>query len=209
MQGVRRNRSGERIVRSEIDVKTWLAREPTVEEVRPARCPACGAASRPVGRGRGLWGHGLRERQQRGPLAVGEPAQTVVIRTRRYRCQACGALSAVVPRGVLRGRHYSAGAIGLALALFGVVRLPLAAVRSRVSPWAVVGETAAATWGTVRRWLRAIRQHRLFRWIRPAPATWTARRIAARAAMTLDALAPPTLAGQVPTRAFAGAGLAS
>jgi hypothetical protein len=93
-----------------------------------------------AGRGLGLWGHGLRERQQRGPLEVGGAAPTVVIRERRYRCRGCGALLVVVPRGVLRGRHYSASAIGLALALFGVVGMSLAEVRRRVSPWPVVGE---------------------------------------------------------------------
>jgi len=209
MREVRRNRSRERIVASALDVKAWLAREPTAEEARPGRCPACGEASRPAGRRLGLWGHGLRERQQRGPLEVGAPAQTVVIRERRYQCQECAALIAVVPRGVLRGRHYSAAAIGLALALFGVVGMSLAAVRRRVSPWAVIGETATTTWLTVRRWIRAIRERRLFGKIRTTPATWSARRVAERAAMTIEALAPPTLAGEIPARVFVGAVLAS
>jgi len=206
---VRNDRSKERIVSSGLDVKSWLEREPTAEEARPGQCPACGQASRPAGRGLWLWGHGLRERQQRGPLEAGGVPQTVVIRARRYRCRGCGALVAVVPRGVLRGRHYSAGAIGLALVLFGVVGLPLAEVRSRVSPWPVVGETAQTTWLAVRRWIRAIRERRLFARVRATPATWSARQIAERAAMTLEALASPTLSGEITARAFAGAVLAS
>ena len=156
-----------------------------------------------------MWGHGLRERQQRGPLEAGGRARTVVIRQRRYRCQECGALIVVRPRGVLRGRHYSAGAIGLALGLFGVVGLPLSEVRRRVSPWGVVGETASSTWLTVRRWVRAIRERRLFGGVRATPPTWRARQVAERAAMTLEALAPPTISDEIAVRVFAGATLVS
>ena len=195
MKGVRRTRNTERIVSSGLDVKSWLEREPTAEEARPGQCSACGQASRPAGRGLWLWGHGLRERQQRGPLEAGAAPQTVVIRVRRYRCRKCEALVA--------------GAIGLALALFGVVGLPLAEVRARVSPWPVVGETASTTWLAVRRWIRAIRERRLFARVRATPLTWSARQIAERAAMTLEALAPPTLMDEIAARAFAGAALAS
>jgi len=147
----------------------------------------------------------VRERQQRGPLEAGGEPQTVVVRQRRYQCQGCEAVIAVVPRGVLRGRHYSAGAIGLALALFGVVGQSLAEVRARVSPWSVVGATARATWLTMRRWIRAIRDRRLFARVRATPAKWSARQTAERAAMTLEALAPPTLSDELGARAFAGA----
>jgi hypothetical protein len=133
----------------------------------------------------------------------------VVIRERRYQCQECGALIAVVPRGVLRGRHYSAGAIGLALVLFGIVGLPLTEVRARVSPWPVVGATASSTWLTARRWVRAIRGRRLFASMRAAPPGWSARQVAERAAMGLEALAPPTISDEVAVRVFAGATLAS
>jgi predicted alpha/beta hydrolase len=142
-------------------------------------------------------------------LEAGGQPQTVVIRVRRYRCRGCGALVAVVPRGVLRGRHYSAGAIGLALVLFGVVGLPLAEVRARVSPWSVVGETARTTWLAVRRWIRAVRERRLFARVRTAPATWSARQIAERVAMTLEAHAPPTISGEIAARAFVGAAYAA
>ena len=50
-----------------VDVKCWRSRLPTVEEARPARCPVCGAASRPAGKALAIHGHGLHERQLRGP----------------------------------------------------------------------------------------------------------------------------------------------
>ena len=49
-----------------------MARPPSVEEVRPARCPDCGVASKPVGGGVVVQGHGLRTRQLRGPQAPRE-----------------------------------------------------------------------------------------------------------------------------------------
>ena len=78
-----------------------------------------------------------------------------------------------------------------------------------MSPWAVVGETAVTTWLTVRRWIGAIRERRLFARIRPTPPMWSARRVAERAAMTIEALAAPTIAGEIGARVFAGAALAS
>jgi hypothetical protein len=36
-----------------------------------------------------------------------------VLLVRRYRCRRCGAVAVVVPRGVLRRRHFGASAIAL------------------------------------------------------------------------------------------------
>lgn len=203
---MRKNRSSPRLVYSGLDVKGWLERTPSVEEARPGRCPRCEAASRPTGRALGLWGHGVRERQQRGPLEpFGEPV-TVVVQVRRYLCRACRAVVQVVPRGVLALRLFSAAAVGLALTLFGVRRCAMAAVRERVSPWRRVGASAGASWLALRRWIRAIREQRLFACVRPAPARFTARQVAERAAMTLGAQATPELASDaVEARVFAGA----
>lgn len=206
---VKRGRSTQTIVHSAIDIKSWLARIPSVEEVRPGQCPRCAAASRPVGQGLQIWGHGLRDRQSRGPLTPLSDPVEVTLRVRRYVCRPCRALIVVVPLGVIAGRLFAAMAIGLALALFGVEGLPLAKVRQRVSPWRHVGATAHGSWRAVRRWVRAIREGRLFASGRRSPAHHTARQVAERAAMTLAALAPPALAGEAVTeRVFAGAALA-
>jgi hypothetical protein len=203
---VKKARSNTTIVRSAIDVKSWLERPPSVDEVRPGQCPKCAAASRPVGRGLQIWGHGLRDRQQRGPLEpLGDPVE-ITIRVRRYVCRLCTAVLVVVPLGVIAGRLFCAAAIGLAVALFGVAKLPMGEVRRRVSPWQHVGTSAEGSWLSLRRWVHAIRERRLFVSVRPAPSRFTAREIAARAAQTLAALAPPSLAAvAIEHRVFAGA----
>jgi len=111
-------------------------------------------------------------------------------------------------RETLTRRLFSACAIALALALFGLSKLPLHAVRERVSPWATVGATAASTWRTVPRWTVAIRDGRLFRAVRRAPRDWTPRQIAARAATTLAAFSPLSLGVEdLIASAFYGAAL--
>jgi hypothetical protein len=132
------------------------------------------------------------------------------IPVRRYHCQACGAVILVVPRGVIARRLYSTRAIGFALALFGVLGKTVTEVRASVSPWRTVGPAAHGTWHTLRRWIRAIRERRLFALsVRRSPATFTARQVAERAAVTLAALAPVGLSERaVAARVFAGAGLA-
>jgi hypothetical protein len=182
-----------------------MQRPPTVEEVRPGKCPACGAPSRPVGDPLGLHGHGLRERHQWGPVEVGAGATLIAILSRRYRCQPCGAVIAVVPRGILRRRLYSAGTIALALTLWGVTEQAPAEVRRRVSPFAVVGATAAAGWASLRRWSRAVRAGRLFPVVRAVPVGATLRQVAARAATTLAACAPGSGGLSIDSAAFLGA----
>ena len=203
---MKKARSHTTIVRSTIDVKRWMERTPSVDEARPGQCPKCAAASRPVGRGLQIWGHGLRDRQQRGPLEpLGDPVE-ITIRVRRYVCRLCTAVLVVVPLGVIAGRLFCAAAIGLAVALFGVAKLPMGEVRRRVSPWQHVGTSAEGSWLSLRRWVHAIRARRLFASVRPAPSRFTAREIAARAAQTLAALAPPSLAAvAIEHRVFAGA----
>lgn len=199
-------RSNSTIVCSAIDVKSWLERTPSVDEVRPGQCPRCEAASRPVGCRLQLWGHGLRDRQQRGPLSpLGEPVE-ITIRVRRYVCLVCGAVIVVVPQGMLAGRLFFAAAIGRALVLFGVGKLSMSEVRQRVSPWRRVGVSAIGSWLSLRRWVGAVRERRLFAGVRPAPPDFTAREVAARAAHTLVALAPPALSdAEIAERVFAGA----
>lgn len=206
---MREGRSKQRIVHSELDVKTWLERKPGVDEVRPGRCACCGAASRPVGGLIALHGHGLRTRQVRGPLSPDEPSTTVEVACRRYRCQCCHAVLIVVPRGVLPHRYFSASAISLALALFGVERLTATEVRRRISPWRVVGDAAASSWVALLRWCAAAKTGRLWRGVvRPLP-TGTCRAVAEHVALALASRAPPPWEATVAVRAFAGAALAA
>jgi len=188
-----------------MDLKSWQERLPAVSEVRPGRCPGCHAASQPVGGALQLHGHGTRPRQLWGPPVAGGPPVMVEVMGRRYRCLACGAVTVVVPRSVLAGRRYSASAIAYALALWGLALATAATVRRRVNPARLVGDAAAGTWASLRRWARAVRERRLFPTV-PLPAadaTW--REVAAAAAAGLAGLAgPASRAWPIDERAFAG-----
>ncbi len=142
------NRSDTTIIQSHIDLKSWQARFPSVDEVRPHRCPKCGAPSRPVGAPIVIHGHGLRDRQVRGPSAPDAPPTMVVIMARRYLCTACGTVPVVVPREVRARRLYSVSAMALALALWGLVKMPSRVVRERVNPARIVAEPTLG-WVTV------------------------------------------------------------
>lgn len=173
--------------------------------MRPGRCPVCEAPSRPVGGNLGLHGHGRRERDQWGPAEFGGVPAVIGILARRYRCLGCGAVIVVVPRGVLGRRLYSAGAIAIALALWGASAMSAAEVRSRVSPHRIVGPTAAFGWASLRRWARAVREHRLFPIVRALPGRASLRQVAARAATTLAAFAPGMNGAPIESAAALGA----
>lgn len=166
---------------------------PSVSTVRPSRCRSCGLASRPVGRNIVVHGDGTRERQVWGPPAPDGAPVLMTVRVRRYECQACRACMVVVPSEVLPARLYSAAAIALALALWAVLRLTARAVRARVSPFPIIGATAAVGWITLRRWAGDAADGRLFATSRTAPADFTARKHAERAASAVRALAPSAL----------------
>jgi hypothetical protein len=152
------NRSENRIVHSEVDVKQWLAEAPPIDVLRPPRCPCCGAASRPAGAPLVLHGHGIRERMMLGPETPSGPARLQVAFCRRFRCTACMAVVLVVPRPVLASRRYTANAIALALALWGHFAGSAEAVRERVAP----GSFAEGGWRSLRRWTRAVAAGALF-----------------------------------------------
>lgn len=194
------------IVRIDIGVKAWQQRPPTVEAARPSQCPSCKVASRPPGGALAIHGHGVRERQVRGPAEPQGQSVTDGILGRRYRCQHCGAVIMVVPSEVMPRRLYRASAIALALALFGALRETPSAVRSAINPWPIVG-VAATGWVTLRRWVDDVRARKLWcRCIRPCPADWSRRRVAERAATTIAAYAPPSATGMpIAMAAFAGA----
>jgi hypothetical protein len=132
------------------------------------------------------------------------PAATRPLLVRRYLCRSCGAVLSVVPRQVLARRHFAAGAIGMALFLFGRLRASAADAARRVGSWA----TGPSAWRTLRRWIAAIDAADLFRAVRRAPVGWPPRRRAERAAMTLCALVPEAYAPDEVARVFAGAALA-
>jgi len=188
-----------------MDLKSWLQRQPTVDEVRPARCPFCGAVSCPVGGPLALHGHGRRERSLFGPLEPGQTPEIVSILGQRYRCVLCSAVLTVVPCSVLARRRYSAAAIAYALALWALLDASAAEVRRWVNPARRVGAAAAAGWAMLRRWARAVQQRRLFPTTPlPAPSTW--RRVAESAAAALAGRADPaSRARPIEQRAFEAA----
>lgn len=161
--------------------------------------------SRPVGQPLNLHGHGRRERQLRGPDAPGHAPDTLVIHARRHRCQPCGAVITVVPADVLPRRHYRAQAIALAFALFGLLRVTVAAVRAAVSTWPIVGASAARGWLTLRRWIDAAVRGALFVHAQTAPPEATLRAQAARVASWLAGHAPPSADGSLAHQACQGA----
>lgn len=143
-----------------------------------------------------------------GPTDASCAPQMLTVPCRRYLCLGCGAVILVVPRAMLPRRWYSGSAIALALALYGLERQPPADIRSRTSPFKVVGSAAVGGWVTLERWADAVRAGRLFAQVRPSPAHFTRRQVAERAATTLGSRAPPPLDAPLWARAFTGAALA-
>jgi len=153
------------MLESAFDFKSWTTYFPSPEEVRPKHCPGCQCASRPPGCPLTLVGHGVVLRGLWGPVEPrGEP-QTCDVRVRRFLCRLCGAVIRVGPRGLVPRRRYGAGAIALALALWGLLPPGLqkagesaeAAIRRRVSPWPIVSPESGSRWLSLHRWLDAAR----------------------------------------------------
>lgn len=159
---------------------------PSVDAVRPGRCPLCGAASRPVGGLLQLHGHGLRMRLLRGPLLPEGVPEELEIALRRYRCLICEAVIAVGPAGLISGRLYSAMAIALAFVLYGAHCASHAEVRRRVSPWRPSRrDPTRSMWITLLRWVEARRHGSLFPQLSQAPPGWRHRAVAERTALVL------------------------
>jgi hypothetical protein len=188
-------------VHADIDVKEWAKAVPAIGRVRPRRCPCCEAPARPVGARLGLVGHGLRERQVRGPLDASGVGGFVVVRVRRFRCRTCGAVITVVPRGVVRGRHFGAGTIGLAIALVST-GLPTRAVRERAGGF---GAAEATEWRTVRAWVEAGLSGRLLRSLRGLPGLGRAAGARRLASLLVGHAPPGATTSCFPTLAFLGA----
>ena len=198
---VQAERSPNRFCETSIEIKAWAKEPPPVEVARPRRCPGCGEAGHPEGGAPGLVGHGLRERQVRGPLAAREPSGTATLWLRRYRCRGCGAVVAVGPRGLVRRRLYARTSIALALALWSVAGQTAHRVRERVSPWRAVGASVRG-WVTLRRWARAATSGALWRGL-SCESEPTLRARAARVMALVAANGPPGV--ELEGRVMAGA----
>lgn len=192
-------------MRSAVGIKAWIAKMPCVDEVRPAHCTGCGAASRPVGAGLVIHGHGVLERQVRGVLAVEGRPGVVVVSVRRYACQLCGAVMTVVPAGMLARRQYSGPSIALALYLWLLAGQSDRSVRARICAWQVRGSNDRG-WAQLYRWARQAAS--LFVLPRPVTGLRNAYETVRHVLTTLRALAPAALGGApVELQIFAGAAL--
>ena len=172
------------IVRFARAVKFW---PPNVQEARPARCVICDQGAYEGGR---LWihGHGLVDRQQRGPAAVGAPPSCEIVLVRRYLCRACATVMRVVPASCAARKHFSGGAIALALALYGACK-SARQVRSQVNDWKRLGP-AARGWRSLRRWIGAAAAGTLFAGLGLGLLTGSPRELAQRTAQALCGHAP-------------------
>lgn len=203
-------RSACRIIQADVDIKRWRAALPPVEQVRPARCPCCDAASRPLHGPLGMRGHGVRARQVCGPLEAGGAPDEVTVPARRYRCSVCRAIVVVVPRGLLARRRYSAAAIGWVLARVGLDGATTPVVRAEVCRSAILGVAAAERWLAPSRWMEASRRGQLFPRLGRHRGDSTRAEVAERTAMQLVAMAPRGHAGEPAAHlAFRGAALAA
>lgn len=144
-------------------------------------------------------GHGLRDRQVRGPLEHNDPPRTRVVRVRRYLCRRCDAVLVVLPRGVVARRHFAAAAIAWAFALVGLLGRTQSVAWAAVSAW---GEPRS-TWITLRRWASAVVDGRLFAGVRGIARGAPLTQIAARVATVIRSMSP--LRGGVAEEVFAGA----
>ncbi len=125
---------------------------------------------------------------------------------RRYRCRACAAVLLVGPRGLLRRRWYSAGAVGLALLGYGKGESS-ASVRARTSPSRSVGSSAVEHWVTLRRWVEAARGGALFAVSRLE--AYGRRSAARQVAQVLAARAGRELGQALDEKVFIGAAIAA
>jgi hypothetical protein len=195
------NRDTRGVVRFEGDVKNW---PPPVDEGRPKRCVACGRGAYEGG-ALGIHGHGLVERQQRGPPTPDGAPECRVVLCRRYRCKPCGAVMRVVPPSVSRRKHFSGEAIAFALALWALCGLGAQVVRRRTSDWTRRGDSARG-WRSLARWARQLRARELFGALHLGAVADGPRAVAARAAQALCGHAPLAWrSAPLEHQAFAGA----
>jgi hypothetical protein len=128
-----------------------------------------------------------------------------IIVARRYRCTRCHAVPVVVPREVRAKRLYSASAIGLGLALWGLMKMSAKAVRERVDPAKIHGDSIFG-WAMLRRWAQDVASGKLFVGMPRAPPGSKLKSVAEAAAAALAASADATTRSlPLELRAFVGA----
>jgi hypothetical protein len=151
-------------------------------------------------------GHGLVERQAHGPATASGAPESLVVALRRYRCRACAAIVVVGPRGLVRGRWYSAGAIAVAIAAYARGESS-ASIRGRTSRSSVIGVAARERWVTLVRWIDAARAGRLFS---VSDLAGIPRRgVAERVVLALAGRAGRDLGADLADAAFVGAAIAA
>ena len=131
-----------------------------------------------------LHGHGLVERQQRGPAAAGEEPGCAEVLARRYRCTACETVMRVLPASSVPLKHFSGAAIGMAFALWGLVGKSAREVREQVSDQKILG-AGARGWRSLRRWAREVVTGQLFAGLGLCGLAGGPRAVAARVAQAL------------------------
>jgi zinc-finger of transposase IS204/IS1001/IS1096/IS1165 len=197
------------ILSSPFSFNNWLHKTPSVEEARPAQCPCCGRASRPVGQKLNLQGHGQRERQVRGPLRPGGKPVQVLLTLRRYRCRSCRATMTVGPLGLWTRLLFSAAAAGLALCLWGLDKQKEAQVYAQCNDWSRPLEQPGPRWRQPGRWVQGVLEGRLWRGLLRGSPPQSLRAVAERVAAALAARCPPSLwEAPMAQQVFAGAALA-
>jgi len=145
------------VVISTVDVKEWVENIPSVDRLRPKRCPCCGGASRPVGQALKIWGHGLRPRLLLGVWRLGQLPKSVTIDVRRFLCRRsdCGRTFTVLPRQACAHRRFLLPTIVLALALWVLDedRPSTVQIRKRLSPDEMLDHhTPWTSWPQLFRW---------------------------------------------------------
>ena len=123
-----------------------VSRLPSVDALRPCRCPLCNHPARPPGKALGIVGHGTYVRQ-----VLKMDAKTLLIHVRRYLCRGCRRTISVLMETLLPRRWYAGPVILLALTLSLLQGVPAAKVRRQL---AEPGETQG--WKTLDRWQRQL-----------------------------------------------------
>jgi len=93
-----------------------------------------------------------------------------------------------MPKGIAKGKHYSAAAIGLALYLYGVAQMGADQVRQRINTWKVTGYCCRG-WRTLKRWIDASVSGMVFGPMHAVCIHTSRRQQAAQVAMNLVARA--------------------
>ena len=131
-----------------------------------------------------LHGHGLVERQQRGPAEAGEEPVCAGILGRRYRCTACKTVMRVLLASSVPRKHFSGAAIAMALALWGLGGKSAREVREQVSDQKILG-AGARGWRSLGRWARQVVAGQLFAGLGLCGLAGGPRAVAARVAQAL------------------------